>query len=214
VLSEVIDLSHQGTELVQVDWNGEEENGTAIRIYCRMSRTYFAPGQPGQGGGLASSPPWIPVKKGQIFKKGAFGEGLEGRYFQWKAELLGTEHEATPVLYDLTILYETDPPPGPPILLEADPGDGAVALTWVTAREGDVAGYRVYYGSSSGTYFGKDSPLFFEERRDAGETKRVTVDGLTNEQVYFFSVTAVDGEGQESVFSRELVARPSGIYGR
>ncbi|MFW6168119.1 MAG: fibronectin type III domain-containing protein [Ralstonia sp.] len=179
-----------------------------------MSPVYFRPERPEPGDGVTAAPAWIPVKNHRVLEKGSSGEGLAGRYLQWKAELLGTGREATPVLYDLTITLEPDPPPGPPILLDAEPADGGVVLTWVTAREGDIAGYRVHYGSASGAYFGPNSPMYIEKRSDTGDTRRVRIDGLTNEQVYYFRVTAVDAEGQESVFSRELVARPSGIYGR
>jgi hypothetical protein len=215
VLSDVIDLHYRGTKLVQVTWNGKEEEGTAIRVSCRMSSTYYLPEDSPDEDRTTSSPPWVPVREGQTFKK----DELKGRYLQWKVDLLGTGRQATPALYDLTVVVEPDPPPGPPILLSAEPQNGGVKLTWVTAKEQDVAGYRVYYGKSPSTYFGTEaslgrSPIDVEKSDSPGDIQSVLIDGLTNEQVYFFSVTAVDEEDQESGFGGELVARPSEIYGR
>jgi hypothetical protein len=38
------------------------------------------------------------------------------------------------------------------------------------------------------------------------------VEGLDNEKVYFFSITAFDEADQESGFSNELIVRPSSVY--
>jgi hypothetical protein len=98
-----------------------------------------------------------------------------------------------------------------------------VLLRWVTNRERDIAGYKVYYGTSPGTYFGRsaeqgDSPIFVPaghiETGSIGEagTLILPVTNLKNEQVYYFSVTAVDADGQEGGFSVERVARPSTVH--
>ncbi|MGQ9616758.1 MAG: hypothetical protein ACUVWJ_10225 [Spirochaetota bacterium] len=43
VISEVIDLENAGTKFVKIAWEGEENNGTSIRVFCRMSNLYFLP---------------------------------------------------------------------------------------------------------------------------------------------------------------------------
>jgi hypothetical protein len=41
----------------------------------------------------------------------------------------------------------------------------------------------------------------------------IALEGLENEKVYFFSITAVDNSNQESGFSKEFIVRPSMIHG-
>ena len=45
-----------------------------------------------------------------------------------------------------------------------------------------------------------------------GNTTSIELKNLINEKVYFFSITALDKSGQESGFSKEMIARPSKIY--
>ncbi len=213
IISDVLDLRNRGTKLVKFSWDSTEENGTAVRFFCRVSNDYFLPSARSTEGKQsvlpeAKIPEWIPVKDNQVFSDGA----LRGRYFQWKAELYGTRGLYSPLLHSLTVLIEPDPPPSPPLLIEAVPLNGAVRLRWVKNRESDVQGYRLYYGNASKTYFGTDAdqgeaPVF------VGNTDTVTLTGLKNEQVYFISITAVDDADQESGFSREFIVRPSEIYG-
>jgi hypothetical protein len=204
--SEVISLPSRGTKLVNVTWESEEKSGTAVRVYCRFSDSYFLPGEDDEANDR-ESPGWIRVLNGEPADKTL----AKGKYMQWKAELLGTENRYTPRLFLLDFALELDPPPGPPTLIEAAPADRGVRLRWVKNNERDIKGYMVYYGTSSRFYFGKgshegDSPV------RVGDVSSFILSGLDNEQVYFFSITAVDDESQESGFSREFIARPSGIY--
>jgi hypothetical protein len=205
VVSEVLDLQHRGTTLVGVRWESQEEQGTAVRLFCRMSSRFFAP----EDQDLA----WIPVANGR-----APVEPIKGRYLQWRAELYSTEGDYSPVLHTLTLDLEADPPPGAPLLLEPEPLDGGVLLRWVRNKETDIAGYRVYYGGESRVYFGKeadqgDSPFFVPAPEGSVKRLSLEVTRLQNERAYFFSVTAVDVEEQESDFSTERVARPSRTHG-
>jgi hypothetical protein len=61
-----------------------------------------------------------------------------------------------------------------------------------------VAGYRVYFGSSSRTYF---QPL--GTGLSAGTATTFTVAGLQRGQTYYFAVTDVDSLGNESPYSNE-----------
>lgn len=72
-------------------------------------------------------------------------------------------------------------------------------LTWDANAESDVVGYRVYYGTNPGNY---------QQVRGAGievtSGTGYTVTGLNNGVRYYFAVTAFDGSGNESGYSREV----------
>lgn len=67
-------------------------------------------------------------------------------------------------------------------------------LSWDSNTESDLAGYKVYYGSSSGNY---GIPI------DIGNRTTYTLTGL-DLGTYYFSVTAYDTSGNESGFSNEV----------
>jgi len=216
VKSEVLTLKSRGTRPVKFFWKSAEQKGTAVRVYYRQSDIYFPPYAEREESVpvredfknvYLETPPWIPVKNDQELS----GDLKGGRYLQWKAELYGTEGLYTPYLHEFRIMLELDPPPSAPILLRAIPLNGGVRLLWVKNKESDILGYNIYYGISSGYYFGKgadggDSPFFTES------VSSLDLMGLTNEEVYFFSITAVDEAEQESGFSAEMIARPSSVY--
>ena len=56
-----------------------------------------------------------------------------------------------------------------------------IRITWDPNTEPDLAGYKVYYGITSGI----DGPP-----TDAGNVTTHTLSGLTQGQIYFISVTA------------------------
>jgi fibronectin type 3 domain-containing protein len=77
---------------------------------------------------------------------------------------------------------------------------GDVALQWEPNAETDLAGYRVYVGTASGTY---SAP------RTIGLQTTYTVTGLAA-GTYYFAVTAVNTAGLESDFSNEVYTTVSG----
>jgi len=206
VLSNLIALTGENTRIVKVYWESIENNGTAVRVSFRLSDLYFPPGE--QYSENPNVPRWIKVKNGKEVDRSIPG----GKYLQWKAELYGTSGIYTPVLQSLSVALELDQPPSVPVLLRAEPVNEGVKLSWIKNRENDVKAYRVYYGTSSGYYFGKGSNLG-DSPVTVGDVESVVLKGLENEKVYFFSITAVDRVGQESGFSKELIARPSSIFG-
>ena len=204
--SDVIALPSMGTKLVSITWDGDERNGTAIRVYCRFSESPFLPGELDEENDR-ENPPWLQVYNGVLIERGS----VKGKYMQWRAELFGTENRYTPRLLSIDIALELDPPPEAPTLVDTVPTDGGILLRWIKNKESDIKGYKVYYGASSRFYFGKgsnagDSPVW------VGDVSSYELTGLENEQVYFLSITAVDDEDQESGFSQEYIARPSRIY--
>ena len=59
----------------------------------------------------------------------------------------------------------------------------------------DLAGYKIYYGTSSGNY----STVI-----TVGNVTTYTVTGLTDNITYYFATTAYDSSGNESAFSNEV----------
>jgi fibronectin type 3 domain-containing protein len=74
---------------------------------------------------------------------------------------------------------------------------GTANLTWNANTESDVAGYKVYRGTGSGTYGAPLSTL-------PKTTTSFTATGLQNGITYFFVITAYDNAGNESTFSNEV----------
>jgi hypothetical protein len=72
---------------------------------------------------------------------------------------------------------------------------GTATLSWDANSETNVAGYKVYMGTQSGGY---GTPLA------VGNATTYTIGNLTGGRTYYFSVTAVDTEGTESLHSSEV----------
>ena len=68
-------------------------------------------------------------------------------------------------------------------------------LNWGTNTETDLAGYKVYVGTQSGTY----GPAIV-----LGKVNTYQVTNLTIGTTYFFSITAYDAAGNESLHSAEV----------
>lgn len=77
---------------------------------------------------------------------------------------------------------------------------GEMSLAWDPVSDTDLAGYKIYYGVSSGNY---------TEFRDVGMNTSTTLTGLDPCTVYYVAVKAYDSEGLESdAFSNEVVGLP------
>lgn len=68
-------------------------------------------------------------------------------------------------------------------------------LAWDPNQEPDLAGYRVYYGTSSHEYINSV---------DVGNVTSFRLDNLMEGVTYFIAVTAYDTAGNESDFSEEV----------
>lgn len=73
----------------------------------------------------------------------------------------------------------------------------SITVSWNRNTEPDLAGYKVYYGTSSGHH---------SEVIDVGLVTRWVVDGLQPTTKYYFVVTAYDSSGNESEPSEEVSA--------
>jgi PKD repeat protein len=93
------------------------------------------------------------------------------------------------------------------ILMAASLHAASVRLTWTpptTNANGtplnDLAGYKVYHGSSSGQYTASV---------DVGDVTSYTLSGLTSGRLYYIAVTASDTSGNESAYSDEIPVTPT-----
>jgi purple acid phosphatase-like protein/fibronectin type III domain protein len=80
---------------------------------------------------------------------------------------------------------------------------GSVTLNWDPVPDPDRAGYRIYYGTVSGTY---------PNNVDAGNVTSYTINSLTDCTIYYFAVKAYDTAGNLSTaYSNELngMAKPT-----
>ena len=87
------------------------------------------------------------------------------------------------------------PPSTPP---PPSPSTGNVTLTWTANGESDLAGYKIYVGTASGTYSFPGSAFVI------GKVTSYTVSNLPKGQTYFFAMTAYDSAGNESPLSAEV----------
>jgi hypothetical protein len=77
---------------------------------------------------------------------------------------------------------------------------GTVSLTWDQVADSDLAGYRVYWGTSPGTY---------PNSQDVGKVVTATISGLTDCTPWYLAVKAYDTAGNLSVsYSNEVSGWP------
>jgi len=199
-VSTPVDLRYPGTRVSRIQAVYETPGDTDIAFFYRIANRKATPG--------SLDAPWIPFVPGR-----ELDPRPKGRFLQLRADLLPDgSQEVSPRLSQITVTYLPDLPPAPPARVMAVGGDGSVTLHWAAVPENDIVGYRVYYGSKPGRYFGTDatqgaSPV------DVGKVNEITIDGLTNGRLYYFSVASYDASGisPRTVLSSEVSARPRGM---
>lgn len=75
-----------------------------------------------------------------------------------------------------------------------------ITLAWDEATGTDLAGYKIYFGTTCGDY---------KSVVDAGNQTTFTVSGLETDKIYCFAATSYDAKGSESDFSEPLVTNIS-----
>jgi len=75
---------------------------------------------------------------------------------------------------------------------------GNAVLSWNIGTENDLAGYKVYVGTRSGTYSYPGSPFTI------GRITTYTIDSLPLGQTYYFALSAYDKVGNTSALSAEV----------
>jgi hypothetical protein len=80
---------------------------------------------------------------------------------------------------------------------------GSATISWNPSPSSSVAGYNVYYGTSSGNY---------TSATHVDNVTNVTLRGLVCGVTYYFAATALDSSNNQSAFSPEIpgVVGPSG----
>ena len=71
-----------------------------------------------------------------------------------------------------------------------------VTLSWDPNTEENLAGYKIYYGNSSGHY---------GSNVDAGNRTSYTIKDLESGKTYYFVVAAYNNSGIESSYSAEII---------
>jgi len=204
-VSPVFDIGNTNSTLLAIEPKTRLPGESAVHWSYRTSDS--------SAGWLDEAPEWIPFKPGLIYNKE--GSSPKGRYLQIRAYLYpDAAGEQSPAISSIGIRFNTDEPPSPPSMVSALAGDGRVTVRWSAVAETDVRGYVVYYGTSSGDYFGTDahegsSPVFVQ----GSGTTSLVLNGLKNGTLYFLAVATFDDAKPPHIgeFSRELTARPSRV---
>ena len=79
--------------------------------------------------------------------------------------------------------------------LKADTGSGYVDFKWDTADEADRLGYNLYWGKISGQY---------TRMRNIGNVNSYRLDGLNDNEAYYFAISAYDALNRETDYSDEV----------
>lgn len=101
-----------------------------------------------------------------------------------------------------TATFGIDPAPGQTKVCEIKDtrvSAGMATLIWSASRDADLAGYRVYYGTSSRNYIQPAGTGI-----DARRATSFVVAGLPAGALHYFTVTAVNSSGNESDASNEV----------
>lgn len=202
ITTRFLDLGYSNSEITRIDADYESRSNSEIQFYYRTADDFSQI--------LNQESPWVQFMPGTEFSPPA-----AARMVQIKC-LIFPDGTGTysPRLENIQINYVPDLPPLPPERVIAESGNGQVIVRWTPVAEEDVAGYFIYFGDRPGQYLGKtsgglSSPL------NAGNVNEITIDGLENGKLYYFSVCAYDSASvpHVSAFSTEASARPSGLYG-
>ena len=79
---------------------------------------------------------------------------------------------------------------------------GAITIAWDPNKEPDLAGYRVYYGTASGSY--KSCVDVGNPPRSSSGLMEFTLTGLAKGKKYYIAVIAYDKNKETSRFSSEV----------
>lgn len=85
---------------------------------------------------------------------------------------------------------------------------GSAVLTWNANTESDLAGYKIYYGTSSRTGsnpgLNGNTMCGYSNSLSVGVVTTYTVTNLTDGQTYYFSVSAYDTSNNYGSFSSQV----------
>lgn len=233
ITSPVYPFPDTGTRVLLFTWKEKIPKDTFIWMEFRMAdHLFYAEDE---------HLPWYRVKRNQRnihMKKVAKGRYLRGKYYQWRAHLIASPGgRCSPLLHDVALRYQVDPPPAVPLFPEIiRAGDKKVVLRWRKNSDADLKGYRVHYGIVPGRFDGIISYLkgkAITNTLSSGDYVEITIDNsiieenrkrdprrildfprLKNTVLYYFGVTAYDRYrpgtpySHESGISKIVTARP------
>ncbi|WP_300711034.1 fibronectin type III domain-containing protein [uncultured Brachyspira sp.] len=193
IVSKVIDFQNNDTFIDAINYAGNFTNGSNIDLYYRISDYYFSPDD--------NNIAWEKL----LYNTNIISSSST-RYIQIRAVLnSNADRNITPVLNNVSIVYHHAKLPQVPINLTAVSADAnSIILRWEGSHE-NISGYKIYYGTKSGVYNdAKHTPIII------GKQNEYLIEGLSENEVYYFTITAIGGEGgnSESSFSKEVYARP------
>lgn len=211
-ISRILDLGRQGSVLDTITADSTEPMGSKLFysyiIKDHKPRESVLASDPDAWNMFEQSDEWIPFNPGEPLP-----EPPEGRYVQLKVEFYPNgDSTATPRLDSITIEYTRGLQPLSPLRLTGEAGDGSVTLSWVQPPQDNIKGYLVFYGTSPGNYYA-DHAIEGVSPVDAGKVSRITLTGLENRTLYYFTVAAYTDSTprQMSSMSNEVYARPDGV---
>jgi len=153
-----------------------------------------------------SYPAEAPINPAYIPPGGAGAESVDPTMTASAADVSGSDEGRTAhAMSGVSMVPAGSPPPPPPPAPAPPPptGPGIVTLGWAApatkangSSVGALAGYRIYYGNTSGTYTASVMV-------SGGTMTSGTVSGLASGK-WYFSVAAVDSSGYESTIGYEL----------
>ena len=191
IISEVIDFTNNNIFIDSINYRANISNGTYIDIYYRISDSYFLPED--------NFVEWKRLNGNNIINE-------RGRYIQIRTEFQSdTERNISPILNNMEIVYHNGKAPQKPINLTATAVNNSAVLRWEGSHE-NITGYKIYYGTKSGIYNNADNiPII------VGNQTEYVINGLINGETYYFTITAIGGEGGniESAFAEEVFVRTS-----
>lgn len=195
VISRPIDLGGSGAHLQSLETIAQEPGGTEVRGYYRISNHVVAT-DPRD----ALDSDWK-----RIPPDGVIRGNVRGRFLQLRYDLLAdARREESPRIRAVTVRYHSASAPPPPRVVSGRPIAGGVELNWDTVPDGDIQGYRVYFGERPGRYTGTAGLV---SPRDAGNNTTMRITGLRPDVPYVFAVESYDRYGQSGSFSREIEIR-------
>ncbi|MCF7948585.1 MAG: fibronectin type III domain-containing protein [Spirochaetia bacterium] len=189
-----LDFGEAESTLLSIDVEYEEPGDSKSFFYYRID----------------TQQEWIPFQPGESLQPAPTARYLELK-FQLYPDGIGSQ---SPKVSSAAIDYRPNLPPPPPTGLTARPAHGAIELSWNPIQQTDLAGYIVYYGTSSGIYRSSDSNAGASPI-DVGARTSLSLEGLQNGTLYYIAVAAYDTAGRQhrSSLSHEVSARPSDFYG-
>jgi len=199
-VSKPLDTKRNGSKIGRVDAIIDAEFPAYVLFFARAAEYPYELYDYDQ-----SEIEWVEIKNGVPQKE------ITGRYFQIAAHFFDAgKPESSPALSQVDIYYEEADLPIPPVKIVAIPSDSKVEVSWSNNNFDGKYGYLLYYGTKSGEFIGVDidqgdSPI------DCGTNTSITLTGLQNAQIYYFTVAAylldfpdIIGEPSSETYARPM----------